>query len=240
MCIGVIVTIAQAPASARAAGTRFWAGPPNPDAARQIKDLKRKGKTTQARRLQEMVNVPGSVWLTDGTPSDVETATADTITAAQHDDAVPVLVAYDLPQRDCGLCSSGGAADGQAYRDWIDGMAAGLGQARAVIVVEPDGLSGTPTDCGQTDKHGRLALIKYAADHLATDVNASVYIDAGNGDWNPPATTAARLVQAGVRDVAGFALNVSNRARHVRDPDAGGWFRAQALEFADLAVPSFL
>ena len=223
VCLGVIVAIAQAPAPARAAGTTFWAGPPNPGATKQIKDLKRKGKTGEARRLQEMANVPGSVWLTDGTPADVEAATADTIAAAEHDGAVPVLVAYDIPQRDCGLYSSGGAADGQAYRAWIDGMAAGLGQAQAVVVVEPDGLSGTPTDCGQTDKYGRLSLIKYAADHLATDLNASVYIDAGNGNWNPPATTAARLVEAGVQDVAGFALNVSNFQYTVNSDIYGTW-----------------
>jgi endoglucanase len=205
-----VLVPAALPTAALASDTTFWSGPPNPGAIKQIRDLKRNGKTGAAARLQAMVNVPGSVWFTEGTSGEVRDYAAQTVAAARDDNAVPVLVAYNIPQRDCGSYSDGGALNGEAYKDWIDGIVEAIGDAQVVVIVEPDGLSGTPTDCGQTDRYGRLALIKYAALAFKSDANASVYIDAGNGDWNPPSVTAARLVEAGVGDIDGFALNVSN------------------------------
>ena len=39
---------------------------------------------------------------------------------------VPVLVAYNIPGRDCSQYSAGGATTGDAYKAWIDGFVAGL------------------------------------------------------------------------------------------------------------------
>jgi endoglucanase len=56
--------------------------------------------------------------------------------------AVPVLVAYNIPNRDCsGGYSAGGASDGAAYRDWIRRFALGIGARRAVVILEPDALA---------------------------------------------------------------------------------------------------
>jgi endoglucanase len=229
--------LASAGANAvRGADTNFWVTPPNPGATKQIKDLKRKGKTAAAARLQAMLDVPSAVWFTEGTPAEVKQYTAETVAAAQADHAVPVLVAYNIPQRDCGSYSSGGAPNGSAYRAWIDAMVQAVGQTPAFIVVEPDGLSGTPTDCGQTDKYGRLALIRYAALAFKSNTNAHVYIDAGNGDWNPPSVSAQRLVEAGVQEVDGFALNVSN-FQYTQNSTAYGTWVAQCIAYATAVEP---
>ena len=59
-----------------------------------------------------MVDEPQAVWFVGGSPAQVGEYVADTIAAAQADGAVPVLVAYNVPGRDCGLYSDGGAPTG--------------------------------------------------------------------------------------------------------------------------------
>ncbi|MFC7470911.1 glycoside hydrolase family 6 protein [Actinomadura keratinilytica] len=49
-----------------------------------------------------------------------------------------VLVAYNVPHRDCGQHSAGGAADRAAYGEWIDAFASAIGESKAVVVLEPD------------------------------------------------------------------------------------------------------
>jgi endoglucanase len=121
---------------------------------------------------------------------------------------MPVLVAYNIPHRDCGLYSAGGAATASAYRSWIRQFAAGLGGKRAVVVLEPDGVPAS--DClSASDRDERFALLRDAVQVLK-EANAVVYIDGGNGRWLQPADIAQRLVKAGIAMADGFSLNVSN------------------------------
>ncbi|SDG54804.1 endoglucanase [Lentzea fradiae] len=124
---------------------------------------------------------------------------------------LPVLVAYNIPGRDaCGGHSGGGAGSPSAYRSWISAFAAGIGNRPAVVVVEPDSLADfNCMDSGQIAE--RTAMIKYATEQFkAKAPNTWVYLDAGNAQWVPAGTMAGRLDAAGVRDVRGFAVNVSN------------------------------
>ena len=209
---GLLVSPPRASATTPAlpANTRFFAAEPNPGAAQQAKALRRAGKKAAAARVTAMAGVPTAVWFTEGTPSEVGTYATEIVNAANLDGSVPVLVAYDVPGRDCGSYSAGGAATGAAYKSWIDAIVDALGQTTAVVIVEPDGLSLLPSDCGQPDTYDRESLISYAAHAFLADANALVYIDAGNSNWNTVGLAAARLVDVGVADVAGFALNVSN------------------------------
>jgi endoglucanase len=127
--------------------------------------------------------------------------------AAARRHAVPVLVAYDVPGRDCSQYSSGGAASEGAYARWIDGLARGIGKRRAVVILEPDGLAMEPRDCGGTaaQQAARVREIRRAAGRLHT-----VYLDAGHSAWHPAAAMAARLRAAGVTHAAGFFLNGAN------------------------------
>lgn len=192
------------------ADTRFYHAPPNPGATQQAHALRHAGKRAAAARITAMAAVPQAVWFTEGTPSQVGAYADEVVAAAQDDGSVPVLVAYNVPGRDCGSYSGGGAPTGAAYKQWIDAIVDALGQTRAVVIIEPDGLSLLPADCGQPDTYNRIALLSYAAHAFLADAHALVYMDAGNSNWNPVSVTAARLAAVGVDDIAGFALNVSN------------------------------
>ena len=119
-----------------------------------------------------------------------------------------MLVAYNVPKRDCGQHSSGGAASAAAYRDWIDRIAAGIGAAPAVVVLEPDALAGHGLPVAD-HRRERIQLLKEAVDRLSALPATSLYIDAGNPGWVPAARMARRLRAVGVGRARGFAVNVS-------------------------------
>jgi endoglucanase len=132
------------------------------------------------------------------------------VTAADAVGAVPMLVAYDIPHRDCGQYSAGGVATSRAYRLWIRSFAQGLKGRRALVILEPDAL-GLLTQClSAEDQTERLDLLSDAAGVLAADAAALVYLDAGNARWIPADEMGSRLLSAGVAGAEGFALNVSS------------------------------
>jgi endoglucanase len=152
---------------------------------------------------------PGARWF--GNWSGDIRAAADRFTyAADVADKLPVLVAYNIPGRDCGGESTGGAGSPQAYRDWISAFAAGIGGKPAVVVLEPDALA--QLDCLPGDaRQIRVDLLKYAATQFAEKApNTWAYLDGGNATWIPAATMASRLKAVGVQSIHGFVLNTSN------------------------------
>ena len=92
-----------------------------------------------------MVATPQAVWFTGGTPPKGEER-KKTMAEAALQRRVPVLVAYNLPYRDCAQYSAGGAADTNAYKAWIDGFAKGIGNGKAVVILKPDGLGIIPNN----------------------------------------------------------------------------------------------
>ena len=87
----------------------------------------------------------------------------------------------------------------------------GIGDHEVIVILEPDGIALTPTDCGQPDTFDRVALIRYAVATLGEGApNASTYLDAGHNAWHNVGDISSRLVAAGVADAAGFYLNPSN------------------------------
>jgi endoglucanase len=129
---------------------------------------------------------------------------------------VPVLVAYNIPGRDCGGFSAGGAQTTAEYQAWVDAFAAGIGDRKAVVIVEPDGLGLLPSNCGGptatypfTDEQ-RFAELNYAVDRLEQQPQAIVYLDGTHSAWLNVHDVSTRLVQAGVQRAQGFFLNVSN------------------------------
>lgn len=212
--------------------TRFFIPAPDQGAIQQIARLVAHRQTADAALITRMVATPQAVWFTSGTPGSVERDVRQTVRRAALVDRVPVLVAYYVPGRDCAQYSAGGAPTGDAYRAWIDGFAAGLDGRQAVIILEPDGLALLPTDCGQPDTYDRVGLINYAAHALMRDARALVYLDAGHSAWHSDGDMAARLAAAGVLDVQGFFLNISNyRATNYED-HFGTWI-SQCIAFAN-------
>lgn len=122
----------------------------------------------------------------------------------------PVLVAYNIPGRDCGQHSAGGVDSASAYQQWIRGFAQALGERPAIVILEPDALA--QMDClDATAKAERMQLFQYAVQQFYDLApRALLYIDIGNSDWLKPDEAAKRLLLAGVASAQGFALNVSN------------------------------
>ena len=122
---------------------------------------------------------------------------------------MPVFVAYDIPWRDCDQYSAGGASSAGDYKAFIDALASGLGQGKAVVIVEPDALS--EMSClSSSQQQTYEQLIGYAAQRLDRDANAEVYVDLGNPGWQPATSEASALRDALGSTRAGFAVNVSN------------------------------
>jgi endoglucanase len=113
---------------------------PNRGALEQIVDLIKSHNKADARLIGKMIATPQAVWFTAGTPESVRKDVKKTVKMAAAQRAVPVLVAYNIPFRDCAQFSAGGATTVEEYQAWIDGFAAGIGNAKAVVILEPDGL----------------------------------------------------------------------------------------------------
>ena len=141
----------------------------------------------------------------------IGTATGAYVGAAANAGKLPVLVAYNIPDRDaCGGQSGGGAGSDAAYNTWIAAFASGIGTRPAVVILEPDSLGDySCLTASQIADHQAL-LINAIAQFNAKAPNTWVYLDAGNPGWISASTMAAHLAAAGLSGAHGFALNVSN------------------------------
>ncbi|MET8448226.1 glycoside hydrolase family 6 protein [Streptomyces sp. NPDC005209] len=156
---------------------------------------------------------PAAVWFADHTPDTIAARVRAVTSGAAAQGRVPVLVAYAIPDRDCGGASQGGAPDLAAYDAWIDAFAQGLGSGEVVVVLEPDSIA--QSDClPAADRAARFASLARAGRILkAADPRARVYYDAGHSGWNPAAQQAALLREAGAASPDssdGVFSNVSN------------------------------
>ena len=152
---------------------------------------------------------PAARWFGDWS-GDISSAVSRYVVAAAAVRRTPILVAYNIPLRDCGQYSKGGATSVDAYRQWISAFAAGVGASRVVVVAEPDALA--QMDCLPAQAQSeRLDLLRYAAAQFKVQApNALVYLDIGHSGWLATPVAVSRLTAAGVADVRGFSLNVSN------------------------------
>ena len=152
---------------------------------------------------------PGARWFGDWS-GDIASDVSGYVDAADAADKLPVLVTYNIPGRDCGGHSGGGAGSPEAYRAWISDFAAAVGDKPAVVVIEPDALA--QLDCMPEDQRRiRLDLLSFAAAQLAEKApNTWAYMDGGNATWVDAPEMARRLKEIGVDRIRGFALNVSN------------------------------
>jgi endoglucanase len=244
---------AAAPAD-RALGpsTRFFVPPPNRGAVQQAVDLLRARRLHDALLLAKMVTTGQAVWFTSGTPADVKKQVRRTMFEAALQRSVPVLVAYYVPYRDCAQYSAGGATDTAAYKQWIDGFAAGIGSGKAVVLLEPDSLGIIPWNidingnaewCKPTvdgapapeaDPAHRYEQLNFAVDRLEQQPNASVYLDGTHSGWLGVGDVADRLVKAGVQHAQGVYLNVSNYQLTPQLIKYGTWI-AGCIAFANNA-----
>src|SRR5882757_9117300 len=163
------------------AGQAFYVDPGNP-AAQQIRAWKAAGRADDADALQRIAKQPTATWFT-GAPTVHAEVRALTI-RAQKTHRRALLVAYDIPGRDCGSYSAGGAASAGAYRAWIDAFASGIGPRTATVILEPDAIAQALSGCVPASAQAsRYALLAYAIHALRERRHVTVYLDAGNVGW---------------------------------------------------------
>lgn len=180
---------------------------PNTGAARQAREW-RTSRPGDAAQMDKIAAEPQAVWLGEWS-GDVRATAAWLVEAAAGLGRVPVLVAYNIPDRDCGGLSGGGGATSDAYEAWIQELAAGIGDLTAVVILEPDALANM--DClSAAAQSARTELIRDATFTLKRGKRTAVYIDAGHPRWHSATTMAERLKAAGIAEADGFSLNISN------------------------------
>lgn len=195
-------------------------------AARQSAALRGQGRTAEAADLLRIAAQPSSQWLGEqNAPSIAEQVSR----RAAAIDRTPVFVAYDIPHRDCGQYSAGGAADAASYRAWITGVAEALGDRKAWVIVEPDAVAHTLDACGVKGDLAaeRYGLLAFAVQELKKRPQVRVYLDAGNPGWSQdPSAMADALRKSGIAVADGFAVNVSNFYGTDADAAYGGQLSA--------------
>jgi len=236
------------------ADTQFFVPPTQPGATAQIASLSHSPR--EATALTAMTSTPRGLWLIGGTPDEVRSTVRNTMIRAGREKRVPILVPYNHPYRDCAGYGAGGAEDSAAYRAWIDGFIGGIGNERAVVILEPHSIGIVPNNTtidGQpdwckptvTDAQGnavptkgatpekRYAQLNYALDHLATQArNALVYLDGTHGAWLPVGEVAYRLERAGIAKAQGFTVNVSTYESTPQSIQYGRWV-SRCLAYAN-------
>lgn len=266
LVLGVLlsVLVASAPGAAAVAegagdgldpGTRFYVPKPNRDAKHHIAALTAAGEREEAALLTTMISQPQAVWFTQGDPKSVEQEVRNTVKRALKG-RLPVLVAYNIPFRDCAQFSAGGATTVEEYQAWIDAFAAGIGDDPALVILEPDGLGIIPwyDPYGSADgsdalewcqppeadpataAEERFQMLNYAVDALKALPNVRVYLDGTHSAWLGVGDAAHRLAQAGVARADGFYLNVSNYQFTPNLIHYGSWISA-CLAYATEVAP---
>ncbi len=226
MLVIALVTSAPLLASAKSQAsldpdTQFYVPKPNHGAIEQIADLTSSGNKDDADLIRRNDRDTAGGLVYPGTPKSVQQDVRNTVKRAAGKKTVPVLVAYNIPFRDCAQFSAGGATSVAEYKAWIDGFAAGIGNAEAVVILEPDGLGiipwyttidGVQEWCQPAEANpataaaDRFVMLNYAVDALKARPNVSVYLDGTHSAWLNVGDASHRLLQAGVQDADGFYL----------------------------------
>ncbi|WP_084734617.1 glycoside hydrolase family 6 protein [Actinophytocola xinjiangensis] len=206
--IASVVTVA-AGGTAQAAASPFYVDP-NTGSARWVAANPNDSRTPMIR--DRIAATPQGKWFTTTNTSTVRGEVDAYVGAAASAGKIPIMVVYNVPNRDCGGPSGGGAPSHDAYRAWVDQVAAGLAGRPAVIVLEPDVLP-LMTSCQSADQQNQTkASIAYAGRKLKSGSGqAKVYLDIGHSAWLAPGEAAARLRGADISNSAdGISTNVSN------------------------------
>ena len=209
-------------------GTRLFIPPPSTGAPQQVISLLKAHDLKDAALITKMETMPRAVWFTSGTPAQVKQQAQQTMAEAAVERAVPVLVAYDIPGRDCAQYSAGGALTTADYEAWINGLAQGIGHRQAVVILEPDALGNMPSNCGLSTTYPftdteRITELQYAVSALEADPGVGVYLDGTHSGWLSVGDMTKRLLAANVQQTQGFFLNVSNYQPDPNLIDYGTW-----------------
>jgi endoglucanase len=122
---------------------------------------------------------------------------------------LPYFVLYNLPNRDLGHYSKGGASDATEYLLFLQEFCKGIKNHKPIIIYEPDALPHT-TLMETKDSDFRINLIKEGLETITEESDAYVYVDIGHSNWLDPKDAAELITRVSNDRVRGFSVNVSN------------------------------
>ncbi|GAA5195957.1 glycoside hydrolase family 6 protein [Rugosimonospora acidiphila] len=180
---------------------------PNSPVARWVAANPSDSRTPVIR--DKVASQPAAHWLSTFNQSTVQSEVATYVGAAAVGQ-LPVLSVYEIPNRDCGGASAGGAPNLTQYQSWISSFSAGLGGRPVIVILETDAIA-LQTCLSASDVTARDQALATAVQTIkAADSGAKVYLDGGHSAWNSASDQANRLKAAGVGAADGFFTNVSN------------------------------
>lgn len=158
--------------------------------------------------LREIAQRPVARWVMEW--GDTRGIVDSYLTAAMREKRLGVFVAYNIPDRDMGQHSAGGAASADAYAAWAETFARAIGDRPCMVMLEPDSLmhmSGKP----EAAQQAQCDVLNRAIDAFAAHApNAWLYADGGSGDWPPVSHLVPLFRRLHWRKLRGFSLNISN------------------------------
>jgi len=225
-------------ASAISGSPELYTAKPNEGSKHQVATLQSSQNTADAELIRKLNATPQATWFTQGTPASVQQQVNVVVSRARNQ-GTPVLVAYNIPFRDCAQFSAGGATSPAEYAAWIDGFARGIGDQPAIVILEPDSLGiipwftsyfqSAPDWCQPAEANpstaasDRFAMLKAAVARLKQQPGVKVYLDATHASWLGVGEAAHRLMLGGIAGASGFFLNVSNYQTTTNSTHFGNW-----------------
>lgn len=175
----------------------------------QLQEIAHKFDVTS--NVQKMAEEPTGIWLGEWNQN-VFDFVRTIVQDAESKQQIPVFITYNIPMRDLGGYSKGGAVDSGVYRQWISDVARGIGrESEAWIVFEPDAVPGFYA-MNEADKQHRIQLIRESLQWIRNYApKTKVYIDVGHPEWVSVDDVVKALNNFGIQDFDGFAINTSNR-----------------------------
>ncbi len=160
-----------------------------------------------AAKLKQLAQQPTTHWL-NGTPYDAQHLD-EYLNKSQAAGKEASVMFYNIPGRDNGGYSGGGAQNVGEYKAWAKQMSDVIGDRKTTVYLETDAIMQT-RDMSPEKVDERLKLIGDTVDMLKkNNPNATVVLNAGSAGWGKPADTAALLKRANVQNADGFFLNVA-------------------------------
>jgi len=196
----------------------YWTAKSPPD-----RDMFAKIALTPRARLfgQWYNNKPGS-------SSNIETVVSDYVKLNQNGDGdVGVMVtSFGIVPWEGNACdimkyapSNISAASIAQYYAWVDLLIKGLGNAPAVVVVQPD-IRFADCDPSGLGKKYLVPQVKETVRRFALRRRTTVYVDATDTDWWTPQHAAAQLMDLGIEFARGFSIGWSH---YTSDNDNYWW-----------------
>jgi endoglucanase len=183
----------------------------NPNNSAAVWDAANPGDGREPAIAANIANKPSAVWFAGQGTENIAEQTGALEGAAAYWNQLPVMVAYNITDRDiCAGQSAGGATSDSAYENWINLFAVGIAARPAVVILEPDALA-DESCMNSSEISDRDGLLNYAIAQFNQQApDTWVYLDAGNPGWIAAGQMASYLNSAGLAQAHGFSLNVSS------------------------------